>query len=75
MLKTGSKGSQTTFLASLTTKQYSQVVTMLQLHLQTPNKTIDEPIEGTHVIGTRSNTVVNTFDTWVIDFGAISHIS
>lgn len=68
-------GTQKTFLASLSSDQYTQLVNMLQPHLQNSVVVANEGMSGiTHVAGTCSLSPRNNNCTWVIDFDATSHI-
>lgn len=68
------KDPQSNFLASLTTEQYSQLVTMLQPHLQNLKVDVEKANEVTHVAGICSKPNLSYLDTWVIDSGASSHV-
>lgn len=66
--------SQTTFLASLSTDQYSRLVTMMQPHLQSSKVSNDDSTEITHVAGMSTLSSSLLYDSWVIYSGESTHI-
>lgn len=74
----GSKTNQSTFFASLSGDQYTQLMSMFESHLLVPKVDEAGPSEMRHIAGicspAYSSVTSQHMNFWVIDSGAASHI-
>ena len=69
----GPKSNHSAFFASLNNDQYSQLLNMLQTHMNTPEIDEASKTKTSYIASTRlSNLVINS--CWIIDSGESSHI-